>query len=665
MVVSNIDDGVVYAELKGVNPNDIKKESHLYQIMLFGLNVIVAIGGQKNTSKNISYFPIYLVKNNSNVVQIGVYEMLSNKVSKYVDSNGNLKIEKMDEPLLYTSTTKKMVQKNRKIPVKKIKADDLSDESDSDEDLDQYGGEPNKNLPIKNSLSIPESRRELFIILPNSVSNVKQLKEESAKDALDIRQKYHAASTDIWINQFMQNGNYFMDIIEGSDKCFFTAIKDAYASIGQQTTVDKLRNKLSDLITEEVFQSFKYPFDSLTELELKCKTDMKRLQGRNAELKLKIMQTINRERHIQIKIEGEHNLEKFTKLKQEKKMLDLQLHEYRFLKNSKTLEDFKKKIKTCDFWAETWAINEMEQMLNVKFVIMSSDAFKQGDLNGVLSCGDKVPKEVFQPEYYIILNHTKNQYQIITYKNKKIFRHKELPFDIKRIILDKCVESNSGAFSMIPEFMNSFNGELTINENLENTKYVKYLKLFDENIAFRFYEKSANNPPGKNNGEKMPVELTSEFAELFAFPDWRKKLTRSWLQPFKVDGHRWASLEHFYQANKFKKNDPDFYNDFSLDSKTELSKNVDMARAAGGKTGKYNGTVVREKRVTIDPAFYSANKDIVLLSGQLAKYSQNEELKQMLLATKNAKLIYQIKGARPEVAYDLMLAREELSKPSK
>jgi predicted NAD-dependent protein-ADP-ribosyltransferase YbiA (DUF1768 family) len=658
MVVSNIDESVIYAELKGVNPNDIKRESKMYQIMLYGLNIIIAVGGQKNTSKNISYFPIYLVKNTGNVIQIGVYEMLTNKVNKYIDTNNNLKVDKIDEPLVYSFATKRMIQKIRKIPVKKIKPDELTDDDDSSDDESE-----NINIPLKNSLNIPESRRDIFIILPNSVKS-SQLKEESPKDALDIRQKFHASSKDIWINQFMQNGYYFIDTIEGSDKCFFTAIKDAFSSIGQQTTVEKIRNKLASEITEPIYESFKVPYDMLVEMDIKCKTDIKRLQNRNAELKLKITQTINRERHIQIKKEGDENLERFNQLKQDKKMIDFKLNEYRFLKNVKTIQDFIKKFKTCDFWAETWAIHTVEQLLNIKFIIMSSDSFKQGDINGVLICGNFVPKEIFQPEYYIILNHFKNQYQIISYKNKQIFKYKELPFDLKRMILDKCVEGISGSFAMIPEFMNSFHGDLTLAESSENTKYIKYQNLFDDNIVFRYYEKSANNPPGDNNGEKLPVEVTLMFAPLASIPDWRKKLSNSWIQSFSLDGHKWASVQHYYEACKFKKNNPDFYLDFSLDSKTELSKNVDMAKSAGSKTGKYQGTVIREKHVSIDPQFYS-NVDTVLYDAQLAKYTQNADLKRILMSTLNAKLIYHAKGARPEVAFDLMIVREELLKGSK
>ena len=41
---------------------------------------------------------------------------------------------------------------------------------------------------------------------------------------------------------------------------------------------------------------------------------------------------------------------------------------------------------------------------------------------------------------------------------------------------------------------------------------------------------------------------------------------------------------HFYQANKFKQNHPEFYEMFSLDSETsEFNKDPLMAKNAGGK----------------------------------------------------------------------------------
>ena len=132
MVVSRIDNSVVYSENKNINLNDVKRESRLYQIMWNGLNIIIAVGSQKNTNQNITYFPIYLVKSNNSVIQIGLFEILTNKIEKYLDSKRALKIEKLGEPLIYTCITKKMVQQMRKIAESNIKDDELTDDEDED-----------------------------------------------------------------------------------------------------------------------------------------------------------------------------------------------------------------------------------------------------------------------------------------------------------------------------------------------------------------------------------------------------------------------------------------------------------------------------------------------------------------------------------------------------
>ena len=46
------------------------------------------------------------------------------------------------------------------------------------------------------------------------------------------------------------------------------------------------------------------------------------------------------------------------------------------MKNVDSLCDFKKAIKRCDFWAETWAISTLERLLNTKVIILSSESYK-------------------------------------------------------------------------------------------------------------------------------------------------------------------------------------------------------------------------------------------------------------------------------------------------
>ena len=57
------------------------------------------------------YFPIYLVKHNNKVIQIGVYEIKASDYLSLLDDYNNLNIEEMDEPLIYSFVTKDFLNK--------------------------------------------------------------------------------------------------------------------------------------------------------------------------------------------------------------------------------------------------------------------------------------------------------------------------------------------------------------------------------------------------------------------------------------------------------------------------------------------------------------------------------------------------------------------------
>ena len=118
MVLSKIDKKVSYPELKKVDPSDLKKEVNLYETEMKGVNVIIAVGSAKTNyeDKNIIYFPIYLVKSNNKVTQIGVYEIKASDKNVYIDEDGNLDIENMDDPLIYVFVKKDMLDKMRMVP---------------------------------------------------------------------------------------------------------------------------------------------------------------------------------------------------------------------------------------------------------------------------------------------------------------------------------------------------------------------------------------------------------------------------------------------------------------------------------------------------------------------------------------------------------------------
>uniref|UniRef100_A0A6C0I0L8 NADAR domain-containing protein n=1 Tax=viral metagenome TaxID=1070528 RepID=A0A6C0I0L8_9ZZZZ len=185
----------------------------------------------------------------------------------------------------------------------------------------------------------------------------------------------------------------------------------------------------------------------------------------------------------------------------------------------------------------------------------------------------------------------------------------------------------------------------------------------DENIIFLFYSKSADKPPGYGAGEKMVESKKQEYIELSKIKDWRKMLSNFWISEFNLDGHRWASVEHYYQGSKFKENNPDFYLQFSLDSGSELSKDANMAKSAGGKTGKVDGKLFRPKNVKIDPDFFANGRDNKeMYDSQYAKFTQNADLKRVLLLTKEAKLMHHSRGSPPIFFENLVRIRDLLKK---
>ena len=679
MVLSKINPEVSYPELKSVDANDFQKEANLYQITFDGVDIFIAIGSAKNTydEKNILYFPIYLVKENDKVIQIGVFEI---KASDYliVLDDDQMDIDRLDEPLMYQYVTKDWLLKTRLNPhFSEVKSEvegearNIEEEVDVEEEPMQWKKE--KEIVYE----IPEERKDSFvqtqgILIPGL------LDEESKNQAKSIKDSYHESKAHNWIQKYMKNPNFEIIDNEGSGDCFFATIRDAFSSIGQQTTVPKLRKLLGNEITEDLFYGYKEHYDMYHTALVTDTNAIKELDAQYTNLKEKFNQVLDRNEKKTLLDNAKKVKEEHDRLIYEKKVTAQILNEYKFMKDVDTLDKFKKKVQSCEFWADTWALSTMERVLNIKIIPLSYEAYQTKDLNNVIQCGqlnDSVleNKGVFRPEFYIMVDYNGYHYKLVSYKNKSILKFEEIPYDLKRKIVEKCMEKNAGPFSLIPDFQKmktdisqkqASKKEETPMEIEENTELseAKLRGLYDDDIVFLFYSKSNDKPlPGKGTGEKIPKDQLKEFATLATIPQWRKKLSNFWIEPFTLDNHQWNSVEHYYQGSKFKKGHPDFYLSFSLDSGTELSRDPAMAKAAGGKTGKYKNELLRPREVEIDPDFFGNRDQKTMKEAQRAKFSQNQDLKDLLIATKKAKLMHHSRGKAP-IAFDhLMEIRDELS----
>ena len=703
MVLSKIDKKVSYPELKKVDPSDLKKEVNLYETEIKGVNVIIAVGNAKTNyeDKNIIYFPVYLVKSNNKVIQIGVYEIKASDKNVYIDESGNLDIENMDDPLIYVFVKKDMLDKMRLVPDDEITGeiktkthddkedsenDDESEESGSDDSESDKAGKIDKKMKSKKSkktetpeeITISPLRKDIFsptttdaFVIPD------MLDEENRDDAEKMRGKFLAEEKTSnkeynWLQKFMENSYYSIIDNERGGDCLFATIRDAFAQIGQITSVQKIREKLSGEVTDKLFFSYKERYDVLKTTLVKDTQDIKNLEGEYMNVKQKYEGTLDRNEKKLLIDSAKAINDQREKILREKKVTSELSQDVKFMKDIDTLDKFKEKIKSCEFWGEKWALSTLERILNIKFILLSNEAYKEKDYANVLNCGELndpilESRGEFMPDYYIILENSGWHYNLVGYKKKQIFKFKEIPYDIKKMIVNRCMEKSDGLFSLIPDFIrfkkNEFSGSMPVEKaKFEELSEAKIRGLYDENIVFVFYDKSsAKKLPGKGVHEQMPDDtMLRNFSELIAIPDWRRKLDNFWIQPFTLDGKRWNSVEHYYQGSKFKENNPEFYTSFSMESGTELSKNPEMAKAAAGTTGKYKGTLVRPVEVKIDAEFYGKRKEKENNDALYAKFSQNEELKRLLLGTKNAKLLQYKVGKEPVIREDLMLIRDKL-----
>ena len=757
MVLSKINDKVSYAELKNIDENDKGRDVSMYQIQLFNIPVIIALGDIKFTFINddILFCPVYLVVDESNkIYQIGVYEFHSKQLENLKDEDGDLDISIIDGPLLYTFIDKPYIDKCMKNE-KLVMDYDSGDYGSSDEEEDKDDDEEEELLDLSDEDDeegedkSEEKKQEGELKNPPTVLaelNIEDYEDdddflqEGEKEKEDKRErknyKKSGKSDSQWIEDFMTNNNYSVIDNPGKGDCFFYVIRDAFKRINVNADIKKVRDKLVERVDNKVFQNYRERYDmydkELRELmkdipnnkKLSAKLskeynkyarESKKIKDRKERLEVVKKAKIIKKKHSAKKLE-------ITRQEGELKAVKKNIEDVKWLKNIKTLDQLQKKMQTCDYWADQWAITTLEVVLNTKFIILSSDQYKKGNYDGVFQCGDFVHEEIekkryFKPKYYIIFEHTGNHYKLISYKDKQIYRFHEIPYGMKTRIVEKCMKSKGKTlYNYIPKFAKLIGDTVDIpmkikemedkkiendegeektdekeEEQLEEVEMIptptrEDADLFDSEIEFIFYSRSSNSKPGKGKGESLPEDKKSGYKELGDIKDFRKVLSNFYVREkvdgvrpplFELDGKKWASVEHYYHANKFKKNNKDYYDKFALGSGSEWEDDPLKALGAGGKGGnvreknpetkKSKIIYKRPKEIVMDEDFFDGkNREVVMERGQQAKYEQDEFCKKVLLATKDAKLSHFVprkpRGQNLVTFYDTMRIRQKLKK---
>lgn len=662
MVYSQIDTSIKYSDSKNVESTDILHESPIYYGEIYTKSVRFILGKPNNRyiTNNIIYFNIYLVNispENKIYSRIGVYEIETDKYSMIMDEDDTIDFSLFNAPILIDDTIDILKKYSYNNTLEKPKSldrgtTDIKDVKDVIKDEENVIKEVIKDVKDEEN---DEEKKQYSRSL---------LKEQTGQEAEEEKRIYKNTEDSTWIEKFMRNNNYGIIDNEGGGECLFAVIRDGLSKIDRKISVAELRQRISGEATEEVFSNYKYRYDMFMETYRILSAELKDLVKKNREMKESIKNiTIKAEQQKILKL-ATQTAQRYKQAKQEYDITKNYIEEYSFMKNITTFIDFKKILLTCDFWADAWAISTLERVLNLKLIILSHQQFDENDLANVLQCGainDRILEErgVFNPTHYILTEYTGSHYKLITYKQRGALQFKELPFDIKELIKNKCLERDAGPFYIIPEFRDYKHGvkskDLVDDAALES---LKINDLYDNDTIFKFYESSNDKPlPGKGSGETIAIDKVKDYAELAKIKSWRKKLSNFWTEaPFKLEGYTWTSVEHYYQANKFKRNQ-DFYKQFTQESNSELSKDPVLAKAGGSKSGRNGSTVVRHKSITVDAEFLE-DSDKIMERALYAKFTQNPELKILLSATKKAKLLYYVRASPAIVMDNLMRIRK-------
>lgn len=702
---------IYYDETRKLEEEDMGYDTPLYKISLYDKPFLISIGRERKLineeKKHHYYFPVYLMNQNKVQTQIGVFEYESNienqtdRLRPYLDENGDVDLNKLDELILYGYATEEYFDNiQTSISVTPALLSELETQYLQEKTKETAVGETDKPLDdtdlgvevlepfelnekdIRVSKSVESADKVLqkgVFDIDKTVKRPLSLQEETKELAKQMKKEYVERKNPEWIEKFMKNNHYDIVDTENNGDCLFDTVRIAYEQIGYKTTIQKLRAIVAKELTDEIYTIYRDLYQGVLTEKNSIEKNMRKLVAVNKELKLRLKNIPATEKEQRAVIVKEANLIAQEHKDMKEKYTDNEnlLAEFKFMKNVDSIDQLRDVVQTTEYWADNYAISILERELNMKFMIFSELNYNENDLNNVLQCtSTTTTSDEFSPDFYVFTTYSGNHYRLITYKNKRLFRFAEIPYDVKIMVVIKCMEKTSGIFNQIQDFRN-FKSKLGVDNDVTGGAGAEGTDAYDSDdegrqmgssidkaTVFSFYNKSAStSKAGTGAGEKISRDKSYEYSDLDLkkHKDWRKKLDDDWGTVFHLDNMKWNSVEHYYQGAKFKKHNPHFYKLFSVGN--DFDGDVELAKSAGCQTGMNSvGKLLRPSDIKIDPDFYGNRQYEEREQALYAKFSQNDDLKQILLLTKNAVLKKHVPKSVPKPDYLLMKVRDRLQK---
>lgn len=412
-------ENVFYPEKFSINKEDSLSEIKLYEVSIRDVMAIIAIGSPVYTFKDfdIVYFPIYLMKTNKLFFTIGLYELhipTLDPLKPVFDELLHNSTRSSPLPIIYSSVTSAVIKRL---------------------------GITKKSLELSNDVNFTSNVNELEQANPNTVTGNNQLQEQTRQ----------LRSTS-WVSAFLNAPGYDIVKNEGGGDCLFAVLRDGMKSMGVNKSVSELRQMLANSITDEVYETHKANYDAHA-------MEINDLKQQKKDLSEQMVQIRDEAKTIP-KSERGPLAEQMNIIKSQVISINNELKtamtafkiDFGYMSRVSTIDDMKKAVKKSSFWADAWAIVTMEQLLNIKLIILSSIEYNNEQLNNVITCGNSINASTFSPNFYIITDYSGNHYELVTHNQKSAFSFDELPKELVTEISNNCLKGESGAYNIIPEF---------------------------------------------------------------------------------------------------------------------------------------------------------------------------------------------------------------------
>jgi hypothetical protein len=680
---------ITYKKSKHLDDEDIDHSSFVYDYNLHNANIEIVLGKEKHTySKyNVVYFPIYLVVNENIMEKIGIFEIDSNNVISSIDDEGGIDLKQghllffIEKASLHSIIEEDNTDKEE--PSEERSEEPIDNQDEPRMEVTELTDDPTRIhidelKKTKSSVVAEKIVSDGVVSVDRGHKELPILPEENKTDSEREKADYKDLIHNNWVVKFTHNNNYNILDNENGNDSLFAVFRDSLKEKGIHTTADKLRATISQEATQEIYEKYRTIYLNYIAEMQEIDRKMKTMKATNVILKKRCNQTkgtLEKEEHQKL-LDEAADLEKkhaeIIKLKRHARQLYNQMA---FMDNIHSFQEFQEFILSGQYKPDAWGKDILENELKVKLIILSEDACKQGDNGAVLQCGKNMIQNVDknEPEYYIIVTESnQNTYRIVSYKNKKLLTFREVPYDMKSLVVNKCLEEDAGEYTHMNDFRN-FKTRLGLDPELGHTQpdeeEYKNNEYYSGDATLMFHAKSRGKViPGRGAGEDIISNRVSEFNDLHLHQDWRRKLDDSWGAPITLDNKKWNSVSHFVLGSQYKKGFPDFYNEFSIDSDSKMSSDVELAKSAAGKSGEHNGNVLRPENVKTDPDYFEIGvnipHDVARLNALREKFHNHIELRSILSKTRDAKLLHYVIGAPAEIDLPLMKVRSEVRERS-